>query len=79
MDIPIKQKHPIVKYRYYILGGILFFGFLVYVIIAGTGPRRIRYSADKLEIAEVRQSKFLEYVDVEGIVQPIMTIKLNSL
>ena len=79
MDIPIKQKHPIIKYRYYILGSILFLGFLIYVIIAGMGPRRIRYSADKLEIAEVRLSKFLEYVDVEGIVQPIMTIKLNSL
>jgi RND family efflux transporter MFP subunit len=47
--------------------------------MAGIGPRRIRYNRDNLEIAEVRQSKFLEYVDVEGIVQPIMTIKLNSL
>jgi multidrug efflux pump subunit AcrA (membrane-fusion protein) len=79
MDIPIKKKPPLVKYRYHILGGVLFLAFVVYVIIAGTGPRRVRYSADKVEIAEVRQSKFLEYVDVEGIVQPLMTIKLSSL
>jgi len=79
MDVPIKQKHPIVKYRYYILGGIIFFGFVIYVIIAGTGPRRLRYDTDKLTIAEVQQGKFLEYMDVEGIVQPIMTIKLNPL
>ena len=79
MDIPIKKKPPLVKYRYHILGGVLFLAFVTYVIVAGTGPRRVRYGADKLEIAEVRQSKFLEYVDVEGIVQPIMTIKLNSL
>jgi len=79
MDIPIKKKHPLVKYRYYILGGLLFLAFVIYVIIAGTGPRRIRYSEENLEIVEVKQSKFLEYVDVEGIVQPIMTIKLNSL
>jgi len=32
-----------------------------------------------LEIAEVRQNKFMEYVDVEGIIQPIQTVKLNSL
>ena len=79
MDIPIKKKSPLVKYRFYILGGIIFLGFMIYVIIAGTGPRRIRYKRENIEIAEVKQGKFLEYVDVEGIVQPIMTIKLNSL
>jgi biotin carboxyl carrier protein len=79
MDIPIKKRHPLVKYRYYIFGGILFLVFVIYVIVAGTGPRRIRYGAENLEIAEVKQGKFLEYVDVEGIVQPLMTIKLNSL
>jgi len=79
MDIPIKPKHPIVKYRYYILGGALFLGFVIYVVIAGTGLHRLRYDADKLTIVEVQQGKFLNYVDVEGAVQPIMTIKLNSL
>jgi len=52
---------------------------VIYVIIAGIVPRRIRYSAENLEIAEVKQSKFLEYVDVEGIVQPKQTIKLSVL
>ena len=79
MDRPIKKKPFIVRYRYYFAGGALFLGFVIYVIIAGTGPRRIRYNRENLEIAEVKQGKFLEYVDVEGIVQPIMTIKLNSL
>ena len=79
MDIPIKKKHPLVKYRYYILGGIIFLGFVIYVIITGIRPRRIRYSKENLEIAEVQQSKFLEYVDVEGIVLPKQTIKLNAL
>ena len=79
MDIPIKKKHPLVKYRYYILGGIVFLGFLIYVIISGIGPRKIRYNKENLEIAEVKQGKFLEYVDVEGIVQPKLTVKLNAL
>ena len=79
MDVPIKKKHPVVKYRYYILGGIIFLAFVIYVIIAGTGPRRIRYSEENLEIAEVKQDKFRERVDVEGIVQPKQTIKLNVL
>ena len=79
MDVPIKKKHPLVKYRYYILGGVVFLAFVIYVIISGTGPRRIRYSEENLEIAEVKQSKFLEYVDVEGIVQPKQIFKLYVL
>ena len=79
MDVPIKKKHPLVKYRFYILGGIVFLGFAIYVVISGIGPRKIRYKKENLEIAEVKQDKFLEYVDVEGIVQPKLTIKLNAL
>ena len=79
MDIPIKKKHPLVKYRYYFIGGVVFIAFIVYVVISGMGPRKLRYSEEKLEITEVRQSKFMEYVDQEGIIQPIQTVKLNSL
>ena len=79
MDVPIKRKHPVIRYKYYIAGGIIFAAFLIYVIVASSGPRQLRYEADKLTIAEVQQGKFLEYLDVEGIVQPILTVKLNAL
>ncbi len=78
MDIAIKKKHPVIKYKYYILSGIIFLGFLIYVIIAAAGPRKLRIEADKIEITEVQQAKFLEYLDTEGIVQPILTVKLNT-
>ena len=79
MDVPIKKKHALIRYKYYIAGGVTFLIFLVYVISASSGPRQLRYEADKLTIVEVQQGKFLEYLDVEGIVQPIMTVKLNAL
>jgi len=79
MDIILKKKHPVVRYKYHIIGGSLFLVFLVYVLIVSTRPSRLRYDIDKLTIAEARQEKFLEYLDVEGIVQPILTIKLNAL
>jgi len=79
MDIPIKKKHPLVKYRYYVAGGILFLVFVIYVFISGSGPRKIRYSEENLVIAEVKQGSFFEFVDMEGIVHPIQTIKLNIL
>ena len=79
MDVPVKKKHPLIRYKYYIAGGVVFVAFLVYVMVASAGPRRLRYDADKLTVAEVRLGNFLEYLDVEGIVQPILTVKLNAL
>ena len=79
MDVPIKKKHPLIRYKYYIAGGGVFVAFLVYVIVSSAGPRQLRYEADRLTISEVRQSKFMEFLDVEGIVQPILTLKLNTL
>ena len=79
MDILLKKKHPVVKYKYYIAFGLLFLIFLIYVILSSLGPRKIRYDSEKLMITEVKQDKFLEYISTEGIVQPILTIKLNTL
>jgi multidrug efflux pump subunit AcrA (membrane-fusion protein) len=79
MDTLLKKKHPVIRYKYYLAGGIIFLGFLIYVIVAGGGPRRLNYDTEKLEIATVRHEKFLEYLDVEGVVQPKLTIKLNAL
>jgi len=78
MDIILKKKHPAIRYKYYIIGGVLFLGFLVYVLIASAGPRRLRYEADKLTIVELQLGKFWEFLDMEGIVQPILTVKLNA-
>jgi len=79
MDIQLKKKHWAVKYKYYLAGGIAFIGFLLYLVIASAGPRKLRYDAERVEIAEVRQDKFMEYLDVEGTVVPKLTIRLNSL
>lgn len=78
MDIQLKKKHWAIRYKYYLIAGVLFGGLLIYLLIISAGPRRLRYDADRLEIVEVRQEKFLEYLDVEGIVQPKLTIKLNT-
>ena len=78
MDIIIKKKHPAIRYKYYIIGSALFLVFFVYVLTASSGPRRLRYDVEKLTIVEVQQGKFLDFLDVEGIVQPILTVKLNA-
>ncbi len=78
MDIKLEKKPWYIRYRYYLAGGVAFCAFLVYVIILSAGPRKLRIERDNIQIAEVRQDKFMEYVDVEGLVQPILTIKVNA-
>jgi len=78
MDIQLKKKPFIVRYKYYLLTGAVFVGLLIYMLVAASGPQRLKYEADKLTIATVKQDKFLEYLDVEGLIQPKLTIKLNS-
>ncbi|MDR1337266.1 MAG: HlyD family efflux transporter periplasmic adaptor subunit [Tannerella sp.] len=78
MDIPIKKKHPVIRYRYPILAGILVAALLIYLLVAGLGPQRLRYEADKLTFAEIKRDRFMEYIDVEGVIQPRLTLRLNS-
>ncbi|MDE6022367.1 MAG: efflux transporter periplasmic adaptor subunit, partial [Muribaculaceae bacterium] len=79
MDIKIKKKPWYWRYRYYMAVGIAITVLLVYGISLAVGPRRMRITEDSITIASVTEDKFLEYVDVEGIVLPIMTVKVNSL
>ena len=50
----------------------------VHVGIAASGGRKLRTDAENLIIGEATSDKFLEYVDVEGVVQPILTIQINT-
>lgn len=78
MDIKIEKKPWYIRHRYYLLGGTAFVIFLIYVISLSFGPRKLRIETDNIQIAEVKNNKFMEYVDVEGLVQPILTIKINT-
>ena len=78
MDINIEKKPWYIRHRYYLLGGTAFVIFLIYVISLSFGPRKLRIETDNIQIAEVKNDKFMEYVDVEGLVQPILTIKINT-
>ena len=78
MDIKIEKIPWYIRHRYYLLGGTAFVIFLIYVISLSFGPRKLRIETDNIQIAEVKNDKFMEYVDVEGLVQPILTIKINT-
>lgn len=78
MDIKLEKKPWYIRYRAYLLAGGTFIIFLIYVISLSLGPRKLRIEGDNIQIAEVKNGKFMEYVDVEGLVQPILTIQVNT-
>ncbi len=78
MDIKIAPRPWYVKYRMYIIGCIMLVAMIVYTIILAFSPRRQRVEADRLKIAETTEAPFMEFVEAEGIVHPIMTIQLNA-
>ena len=74
----MKKKPWYVRYRFYLAGGVLLLAGLIYVIILAFGPQRLRIDADSVQLAEVKQAPFREYVDVEGVVHPILTLMVNA-
>ena len=78
MDIKLEKKPWYIRYRSYLVAGGAFIIFLIYVISLSLGPKKLRVETDNIQLAEVRNGKFMEYVDVEGLVQPILTIKVNT-
>ena len=79
MDIKLEKKPWYVRYRYRLIGGVLVLAGLVYVIVLASGPRRLRVKLETVQTSEVSNADLREYVDVEGVVQPIMTLMVNTL
>ena len=61
MDRILEKKPFIIRYRNYLIAGVVFLAFLIYVVVNSMGGRKLRTEADKLSVETVRQDKFLEY------------------
>lgn len=79
MDIPRKPRPWYVRYLYPMLAGIAFLAFATYMIVLSFSPRRLRIDSETCRVADVANAPFREFVDVEGIVQPIQTVQVNAL
>ena len=78
MDIKLEKKPWYVRYRYRLVAGAVVIAGLVCVIVLASGPRRLRIDNSLVQMAEVKSDDFLEYVDVEGVVHPMLTLLVNT-
>ena len=77
MDIKLEKKPWYVRHRYRIAAGAVLVAGLIYVAALASGPQKLRIDAGSVQIAEVKNDDFMEYVDVEGVVHPILTLMVN--
>ncbi len=78
MDTPLPPKPWYIKYRTRIILGAMFSAMVIWLFAAAIRGRQHVAPADSYTIATVVNEPFLEYIDVEGIVQPIQTILINA-
>ena len=79
MDIRIKKKPWYRRYLYHIAGGTALAALVIYATIMSLEPHKVKLSDTKEVLALAEMRDFTEYLDVEGIVQPIMTIQVNTM
>ena len=78
MDVKLPPKKWYVKYRIHIVAGLLGLALIVLIIKVSTGPRVIRISAESVQTGTVTVGEFSEYVNAEGTLQPIQTLKIYT-
>jgi len=78
MDYKLPPKKWYVKYRIHIVAGLLGLGLIIMLIRVSTGPKVIRINSDSVQTATVSAGEFSEYVNADGTLQPIQTIKVYT-
>lgn len=78
MDIPLPPRPWYLKYRMYIVGVTVLVGLMVYALVLQLGPRTLRVEIADGQIATVTEGEFLEYIDVNGVVSPATSMRVNA-
>lgn len=78
MDRILEQKPWYLRYKYYIVCGMAVSALIIYAISLSVGPSRLYIDEEEMKTDEAKMAPFLEYVDVEGLVQPIRTLRVNT-
>lgn len=78
MDIKLPKKPWYVRYRKHLLGSALLVGLVVYALVLQLGPRTLKVELADEQLATAVMGEFVEYIDVNGLVSPATTIRVNA-
>lgn len=77
MDIKLPKKPWYVNYRKYIIGGAVLVALMVYALMLQLGPRTLKVQIAHEQIATAIEGEFVEYIDVNGVVSPATSMRVN--
>ena len=72
------KKPWYVRYRTYLMGGAVLIALIVYALVLQLGPRTLKVEIDDAQIAMAEEGEFLEYIDVNGVVCPATSMRVNA-
>ena len=78
MDIKLPKKPWYVRYQMYVIGGIVLAGLMAYALVLQLRPRTLKVKVTAEQLAVACDSDFLEYVDVNGLVCPLTSMRVNA-
>ena len=78
MDKAIKKKKWTTKKILSIAGATALTVFILYLLFFRDNSSRLYVDKDKMTIATVEQGRFQEFIPVDGVVQPIVTIHIDA-
>ena len=78
MDIKLPKKPWYVRYRTYLIGGVVLIALIAYALVLQLGPRTLKVEIDDAQIAMAVEGEFLEYIDVNGVVCPATSMRVNA-
>ncbi len=78
MDIKLPKKPWYVRYRMYVIGGIVLAGLMAYALVLQLRPRTLKVKVAAEQLAVACDSDFLEYVEVNGLVCPQTSMRVNA-
>lgn len=79
MDIKLKKRPWYIRHKKGIIAGVAVAALVIFNIYMMFEPSTTFVDKEDVKIAEIKYDDFCEYLDVEGVVQPILNIKVNSL
>ena len=77
MDIKLPKKPWYVNYHKYIIGGAVLVALMVYALMLQLGPRTLKVQIAHEQIATAIEGEFVEYIDVNGVVSPATSMRVN--
>jgi len=66
------------KYLKYLIGGGVLVGLMIYALTLQLGPQTLKVEISDDQIATVTEGEFLEYIDVNGVVCPATSMRVNA-